>query len=653
MVHAAVRTRHHIECLCSYIATLLLVLLIKRHQQQCSSSGADPQAPQQLLTEVVSKIPAPLQTLLQVLGCRSATLAQAMQLSNDSPAWHCIEGSAYKAFELQLCGMVAGLYNLCRHSKAYLSSNPANLPVLELQQHVQLHLLLPSVLLDWVAGKPSSDSNYSDCCMCALQAANMSSAVLRCGPATLRQHMDAISQPEPQSPALVPLQPASFEENMVVRIPAEFYARQVQLLGELLPNLQQLWDKSLTQEPLSAASSAPGATASGSSSSRSSNRNSGRVSVTAAAAGHGELGFASLVHAVSFAGSFAIALSRSPPALSIDPAESSVSLAFMRQRAVSSAAGELCAILESVVRMELAAQKQAAAKTALGVAYSQIDVQPAIHSQIGSPCLISAGQPGSLVDPILKDYRTVDPSCKACKQLCSLLTTLLKACAWDSSQVPADSALAQRAITTCGMVCWVALVFVGRIPVGLNQGLPVERLQEPVAGDNTGSQGAASMLPWLALLGRCCLQLQPPHLGQLKEAVAISKGWLSAGSHTAEVAALGFDVEGLLQQLGSAAALLAASSAVSSAQLQQPVAMALANFAHPFACNNPLCRSVEGPSEATLVQGSSNSCRGCRVARYCGRECQQAHWKQHKPVYKRLAAGASAAAAAAAAPGGA
>jgi hypothetical protein len=35
-------------------------------------------------------------------------------------------------------------------------------------------------------------------------------------------------------------------------------------------------------------------------------------------------------------------------------------------------------------------------------------------------------------------------------------------------------------------------------------------------------------------------------------------------------------------------------------------------------------------------------CRGCDAVRYCGRECQRAHWLEHRACCSKLAAGAGA-----------
>ena len=42
-----------------------------------------------------------------------------------------------------------------------------------------------------------------------------------------------------------------------------------------------------------------------------------------------------------------------------------------------------------------------------------------------------------------------------------------------------------------------------------------------------------------------------------------------------------------------------------------------------------LCANCGKPSAEGLRQ-----CAGCKKVRYCGKECQKIHWKQHKPMCK-------------------
>ena len=56
----------------------------------------------------------------------------------------------------------------------------------------------------------------------------------------------------------------------------------------------------------------------------------------------------------------------------------------------------------------------------------------------------------------------------------------------------------------------------------------------------------------------------------------------------------------------------------------------------PLGCSNLTCLSLTSMSEVALAH---NPCSGCRVARYCSRECQVAHWEQHKGLCKQLQKG--------------
>jgi hypothetical protein len=60
-------------------------------------------------------------------------------------------------------------------------------------------------------------------------------------------------------------------------------------------------------------------------------------------------------------------------------------------------------------------------------------------------------------------------------------------------------------------------------------------------------------------------------------------------------------------------------------------------------CNNPACVNLQGSSEAALL-GPGSRCSGCKVARFCSKECSMAAWKAgQKAVCKRLKAADAAA----------
>jgi hypothetical protein len=212
---------------------------------------------------------------------------------------------------------------------------------------------------------------------------------------------------------------------------------------------------------------------------------------------------------------------------------------------------------------------------------------------------------------------------------------------------------------------------------------------------------AAAALPWLVLLGRCCyacaalvhhwqgqfpsggpsaglqqLQWTLHHERDLTKRLLLLQGtladvvqWLAAADTVQQLSGLRYQPQVLQQQLAAATEALpsliegldpayhppanwpsAVAAALKEVQGQlQAAARVLACFAIPYACNNPVCSNLAGRSEANLVGGRSCICAGCRTARYCGRACQRAAWRQHKPVCKALVAAAAAPAAAAAA----
>ena len=224
--------------------------------------------------------------------------------------------------------------------------------------------------------------------------------------------------------------------------------------------------------------------------------------------------------------------------------------------------------------------------------------------------------------------------------------------------------------------------------------------QPAAAGSPTSFPG----LPWLVLFGRVCSQwadalkrFDPAKLAQqqqpggaptkvvrllaldLQDRMGLPLGsvaeWLQL--NVGVLAATGYSVQGVCQQLGvvqqrwraacaavqglavgqeeavgeeAAAAAAAAAAVVVVAELAGSLrvfgAAVSSALPVPHLCNNPGCRNVSGDSEVALVSGRSCICAGCKVARYCGRSCQRACWKVHKPVCHVLAAAAVAAQAA-------
>jgi len=125
--------------------------------------------------------------------------------------------------------------------------------------------------------------------------------------------------------------------------------------------------------------------------------------------------------------------------------------------------------------------------------------------------------------------------------------------------------------------------------------------------------------------------------------------WLSSGDVSEQLAAAGYGsaASTAAQQLQALAAAVKAAKDSETMDASPFVAMirqlletgkALSSFAVPLWCNHPVCANISRTLEVSLVSGHSTKCSGCRVARYCCRECQKQHWKQHKPVCQALAA---------------
>jgi hypothetical protein len=68
------------------------------------------------------------------------------------------------------------------------------------------------------------------------------------------------------------------------------------------------------------------------------------------------------------------------------------------------------------------------------------------------------------------------------------------------------------------------------------------------------------------------------------------------------------------------------------AELLRFCRMATAAVPLPEVRNNPSCRCCEGISEAAAAVKACGACG----TRYCSRQCQEAHWQQHKAACRRL-----------------
>ena len=290
------------------------------------------------------------------------------------------------------------------------------------------------------------------------------------------------------------------------------------------------------------------------------------------------------------------------------------------------------------------------------------------------------------------------------QQLYSLLSTLQKPrrciVQWKESQ---DLFVHMAVASSCKATALAAvgLLEMTSIPGGSavqdQQLRPSPEAAAAAAGGLPAAQPAVSYLPSLVIFGRCLLQwaeqlqqkgpglvlLGPRELehqlklykdseasvclpelrkasavtpgGQLESLAAAVRQWVGGISISspaqAQLAAAGCSPPQLQQQLdallsaqqGTHQGLTDASLAALVQQLQVTGAM-LSSIAVPHFCNNPACADLSGPTEVRLVSGRSCICAGCRIARYCGRACQRAAWKQHKPVCKALAAAAVSAA---------
>jgi hypothetical protein len=124
----------------------------------------------------------------------------------------------------------------------------------------------------------------------------------------------------------------------------------------------------------------------------------------------------------------------------------------------------------------------------------------------------------------------------------------------------------------------------------------------------------------------------------------------SAAARVQELAQQGQDVAAALiaytSSSSSSSSCTAAGSVLEAAaavltgnlgqQLQRFAVGVCALLPVRLCCNSPLCHNMGKVSELQLAGGKGTICSACKAASYCSRDCQLAHWKQHKKVCKQL-----------------
>jgi hypothetical protein len=276
-------------------------------------------------------------------------------------------------------------------------------------------------------------------------------------------------------------------------------------------------------------------------------------------------------------------------------------------------------MIDSLSRMRLAADQAALARGSLppaagsyalcGECYDYFMASlPALVSYTLDPQL----DVGPLVDPILAHS---SPGSKPYKQLCGLLTTMLKASAWacspSVSSVVQDYAegFCQRALRAVYKATSAVLAAATAASATAGSNPSTSRKGGSAKAAAGRAQRASDMLPWLVLLGRCCLQSQnhfeasgpqatisvedraqpqssaaaenmarlmassdsplsclqdemrPEEINdtlvqELKSAAGDAKVWLAAGSIAAQLEAAGYDVQQLRKYTQGAEAAL-------------------------------------------------------------------------------------------------
>jgi len=286
--------------------------------------------------------------------------------------------------------------------------------------------------------------------------------------------------------------------------------------------------------------------------------------------------------------------------------------------------------------------------------------------------------------PVLGAAAAAGPGSSAWKQLCSLLASLVKVskCCGvkdlaeglygtiSSSVLMAASVFAaisaaklvdadMNATEICPrhyITTLPSLVVVGRMCSIWAQQLQLEvptLLQETAAAAASSSSVPKAQLAHdidtLPAFSMCLVgSVQASGTTDFEVCIMALQKWLADDRVSAQMAADGYTPQQLQEQLEqlvearhAAADGMDEASLIAFLEKLRAVAQALSVLAVEPMCNNPGCSNVSGQTELGLVSGRSCKCSCCRIAHYCCRSCQRAHWKQHKPVCRALAGAAA------------
>jgi hypothetical protein len=341
-----------------------------------------------------------------------------------------------------------------------------------------------------------------------------------------------------------------------------------------------------------------------------------------------------------------------------------------------------------------AAARSAAAVTAAAgsVSLDLLNALSLVFVRLFYPTADDSDYEGKHPSPLVMLACCEGPGSQVDRQLHSLLATIVKLSGWGMGKLT-DVACVQYSLAA---VCGASAVLDAIVEKQQRQQQQEQGQQQQLVGaaaDRSNRYTAVDALASVVIMGRCCMQWaamqiqaaatltqqqqqqhdayvspvqqvwrKPSWQINVCELMLSAQEWFTTGSTCDQLAAAGYAPLPVLQQLEQLLATYQAlrdsppdtvAPLLTAAQQLHSTGLALCSFAVPCMCNNPGCTSMAGLSELAAVSGRSCICAGCCVARYCGRACQRAAWKRHKPVCGALSAAAAAAAAGGAAAAGA